>query len=99
QLPPKETDSKHEGTSLYEILKEWRREVALQRNIPLYCVLHNSTLMSIANQLPATKEELKRIKGMGSRKIESYGDDLLKIIAIYPHFPDTILQLAKKGYN
>ncbi len=66
--------------SVFEALKKWRKNIAAERNIPAYCVFHNSTLIGIANQLPKTKEELEGIKGIGEKKIESYGDEILKIV-------------------
>ncbi len=69
--------------SVLEALKKWRKNIAAERNIPAYCVFHNSTLIGIANQLPKTKEELEGIKGIGEKKIESYGEEILKITSGY----------------
>ena len=63
-------------------LKKWRRDIAAERNIPAYCVFHDSTLIGIANRLSKTGEELKTIKGIGGRRIEDYGDDVLDIVKI-----------------
>ncbi len=71
-----------EGKSLKVLadLKKWRREIASEKNIPPYCVFHDSTLTGIANRLPRTKEELEGIKGVGRRKIEDYGEEILRIV-------------------
>jgi superfamily II DNA helicase RecQ len=71
-----------EGKSLKVLadLKKWRREIASEKNIPPYCVFHDSTLIGIANHLPKTKKELEAIKGIGGRRIEAYGDDILDIV-------------------
>ena len=71
-----------EGKSLKVLadLKKWRREIASEKKIPPYCVFHDSTLIGIANQLPRTKEELEGIKGIGRRKIEDYGEEILRIV-------------------
>ena len=71
-----------EGKSLKVLadLKKWRREIASEKRIPPYCVFHDSTLIGIANQLPRTKEELGNIKGIGKRRIEDYGEELLRIV-------------------
>ncbi len=82
QLPAKEEVVISEGKSLKVLaeLKKWRREIASEKKIPPYCVFHDSTLIGIANQLPRTKEELEGIKGVGRRKIEDYGEEILRIV-------------------
>lgn len=72
-----------ENRSVFRKLKEWRRSIASKKNIPPYCVFHDSTLISIANKRPETKEELKEINGVGVKSIESYGEDILRIINKY----------------
>ncbi|MCW3133636.1 MAG: ATP-dependent DNA helicase [Methanophagales archaeon] len=61
-------------------LKKWRRDIASEKGIPAYCVFHDSTLIGIANQLPKTREELETIKGVGRKKIEDYGEEILRIV-------------------
>lgn len=82
QLPAKEEVVISEGKSLKVLadLKKWRREIASEKKIPPYCVFHDSTLIGIANQLPKTKEELEGIKGVGGRRIEDYGEGILRIV-------------------
>ncbi|MCK4736480.1 MAG: HRDC domain-containing protein, partial [Methanophagales archaeon] len=65
---------------VFDELKKWRRDIAADRNIPAYCVFPDSTLIGIANRLPKTEEELEGIKGIGRRRIEAYGDDILDIV-------------------
>jgi ATP-dependent DNA helicase RecQ len=80
RLPVKEVISKSGNFSVFEELKRWRKSVASERDIPAYCVFHDSTLIGIVNRLPKTKKELEGIKGVGERKIEAYGDDILRIV-------------------
>ena len=82
KLPVKEKEVIREGKSskVFEELRKWRREIASEKNVPPYRIFHDSTLISIANQLPKTREELEAIKGIGGRRIEYYGDDVLKIV-------------------
>ncbi|MCK4732998.1 MAG: HRDC domain-containing protein, partial [Methanophagales archaeon] len=51
-----------------------------ENSIPAYCVFHDSTLIGIANRLPKTTQALQTIKGIGERKIENYGEEILKIV-------------------
>jgi len=80
RLPAKKKISETKNLSVLDELKKWRKNVASEGNIPAFRVFHDSTLIGIANQLPKTKKELEWIKGIGEKKIESYGDDILKII-------------------
>jgi ATP-dependent DNA helicase RecQ len=81
QLPVKTVTIETGNLSALEALKEWRKSIAAEKSIPAYCVFHDSTLTEIANQLPKTNQELRSIKGIGERKIEDYGEDILRIVA------------------
>jgi len=64
---------------LFERLREWRKSKADEKGFPVYVVCNNAQLRDIAITKPATKEDLKRIKGFGQKKIEDYGDEVLNI--------------------
>ena len=68
---------------MYGIIKEWRQAEAVQRDVPVYSILHNKTIVEIANILPCTKQELLKIGGIGKVKYEKYGEELLDIINTY----------------
>ncbi|MGE9291887.1 MAG: HRDC domain-containing protein, partial [Puniceicoccales bacterium] len=59
-----------ENTSLFESLRELRREVAAERGVPAFTVFHDQTLADLAEDQPATIEEALRIKGIGPAKVE-----------------------------
>lgn len=61
-------------------LKEWRKSVATKAHIPLYMVLHDTTLKELATRRPKSKRALMAIKGMGPMKLEKYGTELLNIL-------------------
>ncbi|MGX7667727.1 HRDC domain-containing protein [Flavobacterium pedocola] len=63
-----------------ECLKAWRTDKANQLNLPKYMVCHNSELISIALHQPQTIEALKQIKGIGDKKAEKYGDDIIAVL-------------------
>jgi superfamily II DNA helicase RecQ len=50
---------------------------------PAFFVLHQKCLLQIVEQLPSSLEELRRIKGMGKRKIKAFGDEIIEIIDRY----------------
>lgn len=62
-----------------EAMKAWRAGLASQRDVPAYVIFHDATLRAIAELAPATLAELGTISGVGARKLESYGEDVLRI--------------------
>ncbi|HHE76419.1 MAG TPA: exodeoxyribonuclease VII large subunit, partial [Candidatus Parcubacteria bacterium] len=61
-------------------LKEWRMIKARQENVPAFRVFVDKTLEGIAALRPKNKDELLTIKGMGERKFERYGREILEMI-------------------
>ena len=60
-------------------LKAWRAEVAREHNLPAYVIFHDATLAAIAERCPATLEDLQGISGMGAKKLEAYGAEVLRV--------------------
>src|SRR5687768_1556258 len=67
---------------LWECLRAWRAEVAKKHGIPAYVVFHDSTLAELVRLRPQTKNDLSQITGIGTRKLESYGEELLEILRL-----------------
>ena len=65
---------------LWERLREWRAGVAKEHGVPAYVVFHDATLTELARERPANEAALSRISGVGTRKLERYGADLLKLM-------------------
>jgi ATP-dependent DNA helicase RecQ len=66
--------------SLIGALRAWRSEVARQRGVPAYVVLHDSTIDGIAASRPTTPGQLRDIPGIGEKKLEHYGDELIALV-------------------
>ncbi|MFE3164744.1 ATP-dependent DNA helicase UvrD2 [Streptomyces sp. NPDC059224] len=66
---------------LYERLREWRADQARLSGQPAFCVFTDRTLMAIAENAPDDDRELARIPGVGMRKLNRYGADVLAICA------------------
>ncbi|MBP3979448.1 DNA helicase RecQ [Acidovorax sp. JG5] len=60
-------------------LKAWRAEVAREHNLPAYVIFHDATLAAIAERNPSTLEDLQGISGMGTKKLEAYGAEVLRV--------------------
>lgn len=71
-----------EGLLRYSALKAWRAEVAKEHNLPAYVIFHDATLATIAQTAPQSIADLQGISGIGAKKLEAYGDDVLKVIAL-----------------
>ncbi|WP_199885395.1 ATP-dependent DNA helicase UvrD2 [Streptomyces sp. CB00455] len=66
---------------LYERLREWRAVQSKEQGLPAYCVFTDKTLMAIAEAAPTEEGELSMISGVGGRKLDRYGADVLAICA------------------
>jgi ATP-dependent DNA helicase RecQ len=66
-----------DADELREYLREWRRGVSKEKNIPAYIVLHDSSLEEICRRQPKFFAELLEIPGIGERKAELYGNEIL----------------------
>jgi len=71
-----------EGLLRYGALKGWRAEVAKAHNLPAYVIFHDATLAAIAQRAPSSLRELQEISGIGEKKMEAYGEQVLRAIAL-----------------
>ena len=65
----------------YLALKAWRGEVAREHNLPAYVIFHDATLAAIAQGAPQSLEDLQGISGIGAKKLEAYGHEVLRVMA------------------
>ena len=63
-------------------LKTWRAEVARAHNLPAYVIFHDATLAEIAQRSPRTLDDLQGISGLGVKKLEAYGAEVLRVVAL-----------------
>ena len=66
--------------TLVSALRAWRSEVARTRGVPAYVVLHDATIDGIAASRPTTQDQLRGIPGIGDKKLEHYGDELIALV-------------------
>ncbi|MDX3384908.1 ATP-dependent DNA helicase UvrD2 [Streptomyces niveiscabiei] len=66
---------------LYERLRAWREVQAKRTGQPAFCVFTDKTLVAIAEAAPEEPGDLARIPGVGQRKLNRYGTDVLAICA------------------
>ncbi len=68
------------GQQRYAELKRWRTEVAREHNLPPYVVFDNASLAEMARRQPATLLELGEISGVGAKRLEAYGLEILRVL-------------------
>ncbi|MBN1039675.1 MULTISPECIES: DNA helicase RecQ [unclassified Clostridium] len=68
---------------LFEALKKWRKEKAFKENKKPYIIFSDTTLIDICNNKPDNVEKLLDIRGVGEKKINDYGEEILKIISMF----------------
>ena len=66
--------------ALYQRLRELRKRLAEEQDIPAYLVFTNAALEDMCRRRPATPEEFLEVSGVGKRKLERYGEEFLRMI-------------------
>ncbi len=64
----------------FATLRAWRAEVARGHNLPAYVVFHDATLAEMARECPDSLDALAGISGVGSKKLEAYGAEILRLL-------------------
>ncbi|MDT7833907.1 DNA helicase RecQ [Aquabacterium sp. OR-4] len=69
------------GLQRFAALKAWRAEVARAHKLPPYVVFHDATLAEMAREAPGSLDDLAGISGVGAKKLEAYGSEILRVLA------------------
>ncbi|HEU4814128.1 MAG TPA: DNA helicase RecQ [Xanthomonadaceae bacterium] len=70
-----------EAMRRFDALRDWRAETAREQNVPAYVIFHDATLRAIALADPGELAALRDINGVGDRKLERYGSEVLETLA------------------
>ena len=68
---------------LLDELKNIRRDIAQNENVPPYVILSDSTLLEMATYLPQSLDELRLVSGFGDVKLARYGREFLAPVKSY----------------
>tara|TARA_R110002050_G_scaffold195167_1_gene329972 strand:+ start:242 stop:2680 length:2439 start_codon:yes stop_codon:yes gene_type:complete len=71
------------NVELFELLRELRNQIANREDLVHFQVFTQKSLYAMCETLPTSKEELKKIHGMGKTRVEKYGTEILKVIISY----------------
>ncbi|MFW1677010.1 DNA helicase RecQ [Pontibacter sp. JAM-7] len=69
-----------EDYKLWEALRACRRRLSDAQDVPPYVIFHDATLMEMVMYCPVTDEQLRRLSGVGERKLALYGDAFLEVL-------------------
>ncbi|HKK41162.1 MAG TPA: helix-turn-helix domain-containing protein [Bacteroidales bacterium] len=69
--------------ALFSLIKEWRNIKAKESDLPHYMILPQKTMTALAGLMPRSQHALRLVKGMGKKKSERFGDEILDIINAY----------------
>ena len=76
---------------LFNLLRELRKSLAEENNVPPYVIFHDSTLLEMAKYRPDSLAALSNISGVGDKKLEQYGAEFVAAIAENPAEPTDYL--------
>jgi ATP-dependent DNA helicase RecQ len=84
QAKPKgytEIDLSSGEQAIFEKLRWWRVETARKHNVPAYVIFHDATMREIAKRKPTSLDDLRTVTGVGEKKLETYGEEIVALIA------------------
>ena len=65
----------------FDTLRALRKRIADDRDVPAYVIFPDTTLRAMARELPATLDEMRRVQGVGDKKLEDFGEIFLAALA------------------
>lgn len=69
---------------LFEALRGLRKQLADEQGVPPFVILHDKTLHELCSRRPTSLDDMENISGIGAKKLELYGEDLIKVIQQFP---------------
>lgn len=82
-----ENDNNNPNKELIRALRRWRNDTAENADVEVYMVISVKAIEELAAKQPLSKKELLKIKGIGKKKVEQFGDEILSIISRYAGKP------------
>jgi len=70
-------------TELFQILKDLRRKISKQKNLPPFIIFQDPSLEDMAIQYPIDMEEMQNVSGVGAGKAMRYGKEFIDLIKVY----------------
>ncbi len=74
-------DLPESAVPVFEALRAWRGATAKEQGVPAYVIFHDATLREIATLHPGSLAELGGVSGLGEKKLATYGEGVLEVLA------------------
>ncbi len=88
------------GFKLFSKLRELRLEIAREESMPPYIIFSDKTLIDMAIKVPATKQEMLNVSGVGENKYAKYGERFISLVEecveIYPELIENKISLVEE---
>ncbi|MFJ4423496.1 DNA helicase RecQ [Streptomyces bobili] len=81
----------------FEALRAWRAEQAREQGVPAYVIFHDATLREIATEWPTSVRQLGGISGVGEKKLATYGEGVIGVLASLGEAPDPAAAAPASG--
>lgn len=78
---PKQVHTQH--PELYRALQKWRSQRTEIENIPFYFIASQKLIITITNELPISEDHLLTLPGLGIKRVDKYGPEIIKIVQSY----------------
>jgi ATP-dependent DNA helicase RecQ len=69
-----------ENSELLNYMRDWRRAFAKQRGVPAFMILTDASLADLCARKPGKRSELLSVTGIGEKKAQSFGSEILKAL-------------------
>jgi ribonuclease D len=79
--PPRRSSPDPEITERYAALHAWRKARAIQRGVESDIIISKHILWDVAQTVPETIDELRGVQGMGPWRVNTYGEEILRVLA------------------
>jgi ATP-dependent DNA helicase RecQ len=79
-FPKAETEPFWIDSEMFEKLREWRRGVAKEQGVGAFVIMHDTTLEEICRKHPTSLAKLREVSGVGEKKLEKYGAQILGVL-------------------
>lgn len=79
----KEVSHMAKSNSIFDRLRKVRLDLAREEKVPPYLIFSDRTLVQMCQKMPSTEEEMLQISGVGTHKLEKYGEAFLSVIRTF----------------
>ncbi len=66
---------------IFDKLVSWRKDISTTDKVPAFVIFTDATLVAIAEKMPTDLKQLRQLPGIGPKKLERYGTEVLAILS------------------